>query len=289
MAGKVDLPAPFATSGSDKVRSQRGRISPGIFLDARLQGIKVREMADVYEEFAGRIPIRHFAGKWLFSTEGFSLLHKAYVQKIKRLIDVGLSSLLLLLTAPLLGIIALAVRLDSRGPIFWKEERIGRDRKAFTAYKFRSVREHARIDSARRVAQWDSGVTRVGQWLRLTHMDELPQIWNVFRGDMSLVGPRPERPQFLRVLEETVPYYSARHAVRPGITGWAQVNYAFGDDAMYELESDLYYVKNMSLFLDLRIILRAIAVAFFPDGKRLKDNRTTGLVGPGAMRRRFGK
>jgi lipopolysaccharide/colanic/teichoic acid biosynthesis glycosyltransferase len=120
-------------------------------------------------------------------------------------------------------------------------------------------------------------------------MDELPQIWNVFRGDMSLVGPRPERPQFLRVLEETVPYYSARHAVRPGITGWAQVNYAFGDDAMYELESDLYYVKNMSLFLDLRIILRAIAVAFFPDGKRLKDNRTTGLVGPGAMRRRFGK
>jgi len=247
---------------------------PGLIrsiLNARFQGINVREMADVYEELTGRIPIRFIADQWLLSAEGFSLLHREYVQKIKRLIDVGFSSLLLLLTAPLFGISALAVRLDSPGPVFYKQERVGKGGRPFTIYKFRSMRENAESGVARWASEKDPRVTRVGHLLRLTHIDELPQIWNVFRGDMSIVGPRPERPEFVRILEEKVPYYAVRHAVRPGITGWAQVNYRYGasiEDAMRKLESDLYYVKNMSLFLDLKIMLRTIGVVFLTDGAR---------------------
>jgi exopolysaccharide biosynthesis polyprenyl glycosylphosphotransferase len=240
-------------------------------LDARFQGINVREMADVYEELTGRIPIRYIADQWLLSSEGFSLLYKEYVQKVKRLVDVGFSSVLLLLTAPLFGITALAVRLDSPGPIFYKQERVGKGRKPFTIYKFRSMREDAESGGARWAMERDPRVTKVGNLLRLTHVDELPQIWNVFRGDMSVVGPRPERPEFVRMLEEAVPYYAVRHAVRPGITGWAQVSYRYGasiEDAMRKLESDLYYVKNMSLFLDLKIMLRTIGVVFLTDGAR---------------------
>ena len=240
-------------------------------LDARLQGINVREMADVYEELTGRIPIHYIADQWLLSAEGFSLIHKEYVQKIKRLIDVGFSSLLLLLTAPLFGIAALAVRFDSPGPIFYKQERVGKNRKPFTIYKFRSMRENAESGGARWAAENDPRVTKTGHLLRLTHIDELPQIWNVFRGDMSVVGPRPERPEFVSMLEETVPYYAVRLAVRPGITGWAQVGYRYGasiEDAMRKLESAIYYVKNMSLFLDLKIMLRTIGVVFLTDGAR---------------------
>ena len=240
-------------------------------LDARLEGINVREMADVYEELSGRIPIRFIADQWLLSAEGFSLLHKEYVQKIKRLIDIVFSGLLLLLTAPLFGISALAVRLSSPGPVFYKQERVGRGRKLFTIYKFRSMRENAESGGARWAAEKDPRVTGVGHLLRLTHVDELPQIWNVFRGDMSVIGPRPERPEFVRVLEDAVPYYAVRHTVRPGITGWAQVSYRYGasvEDAVRKLESDLYYIKNMSLFLDLKIILRTIGVVFLADGAR---------------------
>jgi sugar transferase (PEP-CTERM system associated) len=240
-------------------------------LDARFDGINVRDMADVYEELTGRIPIRYIADQWLLSADGFSLLYKEYVQKIKRIVDVASSSLLLLLTAPLFGITALAVRLDSPGPIFYRQERVGKGRKSFTIYKFRSMRQDAESGGARWAAEKDPRATKVGHLLRLSHVDELPQIWNVFRGDMSVVGPRPERPEFVKMLEETVPYYAVRHSVRPGITGWAQVSYRYGasiEDAMRKLESDLYYVKNMSLFLDFKIMLRTVGVVFLTDGAR---------------------
>jgi sugar transferase (PEP-CTERM system associated) len=240
-------------------------------LNARLQGIQVREMADVYEQLTGRIPVRYVGDQWLLFSEGFGLLHKEYLQKLKRLVDVVASSLLLLLTAPLFGLAALAIRFDSPGPVFYRQERVGKGQRIFTIYKFRSMRKDAEKTGARWASERDPRITRVGRWLRLTHIDELPQIWNVFKGDMSLVGPRPERPEFVQLLEQRVPYYSVRHSVQPGITGWAQVNYRYGasiEDATRKLESDLYYVKNMSVLLDLKIMLRTIGVVFLADGAR---------------------
>jgi sugar transferase (PEP-CTERM system associated) len=240
-------------------------------LDAKMGGIDVREMADVYEELTGRIPIQFIVDQWLLFADGFRLLHSDYMQKIKRLIDVSCSALLLLLTAPLLGTTALAIRFESEGPIIYRQRRVGKGGRVFTIYKFRSMSVDAETGGARWAAKGDVRVTRIGKWLRLTHIDELPQIWNVFNGDMSLVGPRPERPEFVRKLEERIPYYSTRHSVRPGITGWAQVNNPYAaslEDSVYKLESDLYYVKNMSLLLDLKIMLRTIGVVFLADGSR---------------------
>lgn len=243
----------------------------GKILDAKMHGIDVKEMADVYEELTGRIPIEFIVDQWLLFADGFSLLHNEYMQKIKRLIDVSFSALLLLLTAPLLGITALAIRIESKGPVIYRQRRVGKGGGVFTIFKFRSMSVDAESGGAKWAAKGDVRVTRIGKWLRLTHIDELPQIWNVFNGDMSLIGPRPERPEFVSKLEERIPYYGTRHSVRPGITGWAQVTHPYAaslKDSVRKLESDLYYVKNMSLLLDLKIMLRTIGVVFLADGSR---------------------
>lgn len=240
-------------------------------LDAKLEGMQIREMADVYEELTGRIPIRYIVDQWLLFADGFYLLHKDYVQKLKRLLDLSLSALFLVLAGPLIVLAGLAVRIDSPGPVFYKQERVGKGHRSFNIYKFRSMYHNAETHGAQWASENDSRVTRVGRYLRLSHIDEIPQVWNVFKGDMSLVGPRPERPEFVRLLEVKVPYYFARHAVQPGITGWAQVNYRYGasiEDAACKLESDLYYIKNMSVFLDIKIMLRTIGVTLFADGAR---------------------
>ncbi len=242
-------------------------------LRARLQGIEIEDMPKrhVVERLTGRIPVQNIADQWLLFADGFYLLHKEYIRKIKRLMDMAVSATVLVVTSPLLGLAALAIRLESPGPILYTQQRIGKGNQTFTIYKFRSMRHNAEIDGAMWASQKDSRVTRVGKWLRLTHIDELPQIWNIFKGDMSFVGPRPERPEFVTMLEEKVPYYFVRHSVQPGLTGWAQINYQYGDsieDATNKLEFDLYYVKNMSIFLDLKIILRTIGVVILRDGAR---------------------
>lgn len=240
-------------------------------LNARLQGINIRDMADVYEQLTGRIPVRNIGDQWLLFAEGFYVLHKEYIQKLKRLFDLAASSLLLLLAAPLIGLVALAIRMDSPGPVLYSQSRVGKGQKVFTIYKFRSMHQNAETGKARWAAEKDPRVTRIGRLLRLTHIDEIPQIWNVITGEMSLVGPRPERPEFIKVLENEIPYYFVRHTIRPGITGWAQVNYQYGasvEDAKYKLECDLYYIKNMSLFLDFKILLRTIGVVLLGDGAR---------------------
>jgi sugar transferase (PEP-CTERM system associated) len=246
------------------------RLIKGV-LGARLKGINIREMADVYEELTGRIPVDNIGDEWLLFAEGFYLLRKEYMQKLKRLIDIVASVLLLMLTAPLLSLAALAIRLDSPGNVFYSQRRVGRDQQLFTIYKFRSMRQDAESDGARWTSERDSRITRVGRLLRLTHIDEIPQILNLFKGDMSLVGPRPERPEFVEVLDKEVPYYFVRHTVKPGMTGWAQVNYRYGasvEDTKNKLEYDLYYVKNMSLFLDFKILLRTLGVVLIGDGAR---------------------
>jgi exopolysaccharide biosynthesis polyprenyl glycosylphosphotransferase len=240
-------------------------------LKFRLKGIEILDMPAVYEQLTRRIPVEHIRDEWIIFASGFYLVVKDYIQKIKRLIDFGVSSLLLLITFPLMAMTALAIRLDSAGPVFFKQARLGKDNLVFTLWKFRSMHYNAEENGAVWAEEKDPRITRVGKWIRLLRIDELPQLINVFCGEMSLIGPRPERPEFVRQLSEKIPYYSLRHAIRPGITGWAQVNYRYGasvEDARFKLEYDLYYIKNMSLLLDLKILLRTIGVILFGQGAR---------------------
>ena len=240
-------------------------------LDARLNGVEVLEMPTVYERLTGRVPVRHIEDEWLLFAEGFYLLSKEYVQKLKRLMDIGVSGLLLLGLTPLMILTALAIRLDSPGPIFYRQTRVGKGGKCFTVSKFRSMCRNAESQGAQWAKKEDPRVTRVGRWIRLLRIDEIPQLVNVFRGEMSLIGPRPERPEFVKELEKVIPYYGVRHSVPPGVTGWAQVNYPYGasvEDALHKLEYDLYYIKNMSLLLDIKILLRTIGVVLLGEGAR---------------------
>jgi lipopolysaccharide/colanic/teichoic acid biosynthesis glycosyltransferase len=178
--------------------------------------------------------------------------------------DLALGAALLVLLLVLLPVIALAIRLDSPGPVFYRQERVGRHGRRFFVYKLRSMQQDAERDGE---AQWaapgDPRVTRVGRWLRRARLDELPQVLNVVRGEMSLVGPRPERPQFVEQLQRDIPFYRTRFAARPGLTGWAQINYGYGstvEDALIKLQYDLYYLKHQSPWFDLVILLRTVAV-----------------------------
>jgi sugar transferase (PEP-CTERM system associated) len=240
-------------------------------LRARLQGTVIEEMADVYERLTRRVPVAHIRDEWLLSAGGFDILYKAYIRQVKRFFDLAAAGFLLLLAGPAILLVALLIRWDSAGPVFYTQERMGKNEKVFKLYKFRSMREDAESHGAQWAADDDQRVTRVGKWLRLYRIDELPQLWNVVLGDMSLVGPRPERPEFVRLLEQRVPYYSLRHYVTPGITGWAQVVFRYGasaQDALTKLEADVYYIKNMSLLLDLKILLKTIGVVFLAQGSR---------------------
>ncbi len=240
-------------------------------LEARMAGMEIMELPSVYERFSGRIPVQIIEDQWLLYSDGFHLLSREYIQKMKRLADFAISGLLLLLSFPLMLVTALAIRLDSAGPVFYRQDRVGRAGKVFRVFKFRSMTLDAETLGAQWAQKRDPRVTRVGKWIRLFRIDELPQIWNVFLGEMSLIGPRPERPQFVKDLETFIPYYSLRHSVRPGISGWAQVNYPYGasiEDSRRKLEYDLFYVKNMSLLLDLKIIFRTVGVVLMGDGAR---------------------
>jgi exopolysaccharide biosynthesis polyprenyl glycosylphosphotransferase len=183
-----------------------------------------------------------------------------------------LAALLLVLAAPIMLAVWVAIRLESRGPAIFRQERLGRNGRPFVLLKFRSMALDAeQATGPVWAAQDDPRVTRVGRFIRKTRLDELPQLWNVLRGDMSFIGPRPERPHFIQALQEVVPYYAQRLSVPPGLTGWAQVRYPYGasvEDALEKLQYDLYYIKNMSLFLDLMIVLGTAQVVLFGRGAR---------------------
>jgi len=193
-----------------------------------------------------------------------------FTMKLKRVVDLILVMVLLVILSPLMLLVILAIKLDSPGPVFYSQLRTGLYGKSFRVYKFRSMYQ----DAEKRGVQWadkdDPRVTRVGRWLRLLRIDELPQIWNVFKGEMSLIGPRPERPEFDTKLKEAIPYYELRYLVKPGITGWAQVLYPYGasiEDAYEKLAYDLYYIKNYSIWLDLAIAFKTIRVVFLGKGR----------------------
>ncbi|HYX15304.1 MAG TPA: exopolysaccharide biosynthesis polyprenyl glycosylphosphotransferase, partial [Nostoc sp.] len=208
--------------------------------------------------------------KWLAFSDGFNLMPGYFSMKLKRVVDLILILFLLVLVAPLLLLVALVIRLDSPGPVLYSQQRSGLYGKPFRVYKFRSMYQDAEKLGAQWASQRDPRITRVGYWLRLLRIDELPQIWNVLQGEMSLIGPRPERPEFDVKLKEAIPYYEVRYLVKPGITGWAQVMYPYGasiEDAYEKLSYDLYYIKNYSIWLDLAIAFKTIRVVLLGKGR----------------------
>jgi exopolysaccharide biosynthesis polyprenyl glycosylphosphotransferase len=239
-------------------------------MQLRLKGIPVYRLPDIWETLCYKVPSSLLEDDWFAFSNGFKLVFCSTSLKIKRLTDIVLTGILFLLLLPLMIFVGLIIRLDSPGPIFYSQLRTGLYGKPFRVYKFRSMYEDAEKRGAQWASQRDPRITRVGYWLRVLRIDELPQIWNVLCGEMSLIGPRPERPEFDVKLKEAIPYYEMRYLVKPGITGWAQVLYAYGasfEDSYEKLAYDLYYIKNYSLWLDIVIVFKTIRVVLLGKGR----------------------
>ena len=247
----------------------RGKFPVDPLLRLRLYGIEVEEGISFYEKISGKIHVSHLKPGWLIFSEGFQ---RRRIAIGKRLIDIILSAVGLVLAAPIMLITALLIKLDSPGPVLFRQERVGEGAKVFVLLKFRSMRADAESKTGPIWAsENDQRVTSVGRFIRKVRIDELPQMINVLKGDMSFVGPRPERPQFIDMLEKEIPFYSLRHSVKPGITGWAQVRYEYGasvKDAMEKLQYDIYYIKNMSLLFDLSSVLETTKTVLLGEGSR---------------------
>jgi len=241
-----------------------------LLVNIRLKGIKIHTLPAFCEYVTHKLPVMILKDQWVIYSQGFDKLGEGIYKKVKRGIDFILALLILIFSFPISFIIAVVIKLTSRGPILYIQERLGLNEKPFLMYKFRTMIADAEKDSPKWARENDRRVTTVGKFLRKSRLDELPQLINILKGEMSLIGPRPEREYFVRQLKQKVPYYSLRFAVKPGLTGWAQVNYRYGSsikDAIEKLSYDLYYIKNMSLFLDLRIILKTIRICLFGMGR----------------------
>jgi len=239
-------------------------------MQARMRGLRVYDFVGFYEKYWRKIPIGELQDDWFLYSSGFRLVHHALALNAKRLLDILLSMAILIIGAPVMLLAVMLIKLDSKGPIFYTQLRTGQRGKTIRMYKFRTMVEDAEQQGAAWAEVNDTRVTRVGRWLRAWHLDELPQAWNVLKGDMSCIGPRPERPEFTQELEKNIPYYDLRYLVKPGITGWAQVMHPYGssvDDARKKLEYDLYYIKNYSLLLDAFIELKTLRVMVFGGGR----------------------
>lgn len=253
------------------VKEQRGGSLPlSHLLNCRLRGVKILDLPAFYERVTGEVPVASLKSSWMIYGDGF---RQDWGRRfVKRAFDLTAAVLLLIITFPLMLTAALAIFLSTGRPLVFSQERVGLGGNVFTLFKFRSMRTDAEVDG---IPKWatsgDPRITPVGKFLRRTRMDELPQLFNVLRGEMSFVGPRPERPYFVEQLSEQVPFYGARHTVKPGLTGWAQVRYSYGasvEDAVKKLQFDLYYVKNHTLFLDLVILINTVRVVLRGEGAR---------------------
>jgi len=260
-----DIPSLVRTLAVDRVvvslTDARGKLPMDKLLGMRMAGVSFAHLPTLYEEYTGKIAIDNLRPSWLIFSDGFAKV--TAFGGVTRLVDLAGAGLLLVLALPIMALSALAIKLTSPGPVLYQQQRVGMSGRVFTIYKFRSMRVDAEAETG---AVWatpgrDPRVTLVGGLIRRSRADELPQLWNVIRGDMSLVGPRPERPEFVKGLTEQIPFYGQRHVVRPGLTGWAQVRYAYGasvEDAMEKLQYDLFYIKNRSLALNLYIIFETL-------------------------------
>ncbi|MEZ5737485.1 MAG: TIGR03013 family PEP-CTERM/XrtA system glycosyltransferase [Novosphingobium sp.] len=239
-------------------------------LRIKTAGVHVNEFSSFLERETGRVDLDTVNPSWLIFSDGFSS-GRAVSSVAKRMFDIAASALLLLFSAPLIVVFAILVKLESKGPAFFRQTRVGLYGQNFDVLKLRSMRVDAEADGAKWASKDDPRVTRVGRFIRKVRIDELPQAWTVLKGEMSFVGPRPERPEFVADLEEQLPYYAERHMVKPGITGWAQINYPYGasiSDSRHKLEYDLYYAKNYTPFLDLLILLQTLRVVLGHEGAR---------------------
>ena len=241
---------------------RRGTLPVHELLHLRLEGAKIEEAASWLEKMSGRIEVENLQPSWLVFAEGFRF--SAGFLMMKRLLSSLAAFILLLVVLPLIPLVCLAIKLDSAGPVLYRQKRVGRGGVTFFCFKFRTMRQDAEADTG---PTWagddDPRITRFGKFLRSSRLDEIPQLWNVFKGDMAFVGPRPERPEFVEWLTRELPYYPVRHVVRPGITGWAQVRYKYGntvEDAKEKLQYDLYYIKNASIGLDLLIMFQTVKI-----------------------------
>jgi sugar transferase (PEP-CTERM system associated) len=253
------------------VRQQRGGVLPlRDLLDCRLNGVHVTDLARYFERVHGQVPIESLKVSWLIYGHGFR--QNVVRASVKRCFDLLVSAALIILTLPLIVIATALIAAEGGGPVIYRQERVGFRGRTFTVFKLRSMNQDAEKDGR---AAWasvnDARVTRVGRLIRRSRIDELPQLVNVLKGEMSFVGPRPERPEFVAMLTEQIPYYAVRHSVKPGLTGWAQVRYSYGatvEQSVRKLEYDLYYVKNHTLLLDLVILLETVRVVLLGEGAR---------------------
>ena len=239
-------------------------------LDCKVSGTKVFDLNTHFEKTLGQIRVDYLSASWLIFGDGFN--QGAWRTAVKRVFDIFCATVLLVLAAPVMLAAAVLIKLESAGPALYRQERVGLDGRSFSIAKFRSMRTDAEKDGQPRWASAnDDRVTRIGNVIRRLRIDELPQLFNVLRGDMSLVGPRPERPFFVDQLTQEIPFYALRHSVKPGVTGWAQVRYPYGatvEDSLEKLQYDLYYVKNHTLFLDLVVLMETVAVVLTGRGAR---------------------
>jgi sugar transferase (PEP-CTERM system associated) len=253
------------------VDERRGALPVASLLETKMMGTQISDMSSFLERQTGRVDLESVSPSWFIFSDGFKASKFSSII-IKRGFDFVISGLLLITTAPILLVTAIAIKLNSRGPIFYRQERVGQFGQTYNVLKFRSMRTDAEVDGKPQwAASGDSRVTSVGRIIRASRIDEIPQIFNVFSGDMSFVGPRPERPYFVDQLTRAIPFYAERHVVKPGITGWAQINYPYGasiEDARHKLEYDLYYVKNYSIFLDILTLIQTVRVILWQDGVR---------------------
>ncbi|RRD38849.1 exopolysaccharide biosynthesis polyprenyl glycosylphosphotransferase [Leptotrichia sp. OH3620_COT-345] len=239
-------------------------------LQYKLGGLQYYNYLEFYETYENKLPISHLSPKWFLENAGFEIYHNNFNLKAKRLLDLFFALLIGICVAPIMLTAAIIVKLESRGPIFFIQERIGEGNKKFNIVKFRSMTTDAEKDGPKWATKNDNRVTRFGKIMRKTRIDELPQLWNVLRGEMSFVGPRPEREFFIQQLEKEIPYYNLRHTVKPGLTGWAQVLYPYGasvEDAYRKLQYDLYYIKHHDILFDMKVLLKTITIVIFGKGR----------------------
>ncbi len=252
------------------LEERRNALPLADLLRIKTTGVYVNDFSSFIERETGRVDLDTVNPSWLIFSDGFSS-GRAVSSAAKRLFDIAASALLLVLTGPVIALFAVLVKLDSKGPAFFRQTRVGLYGQNFDLIKLRSMRTDAEANGAQWAQKDDPRVTRLGRFIRKVRIDELPQAWAVLKGEMSFVGPRPERPEFVADLEEKLPYYAERHMVKPGITGWAQINYPYGasiEDSRHKLEYDLYYAKNYTPFLDLLILLQTLRVVLWHEGAR---------------------